>query len=160
MRWDLIGKFQVLKKGVCSKATKFFDGSEDFFLDHYPGKPQLPETLMIEMIAQAGGVLVGLGCDFEKEVILAKVDQARFFSPVIPPCTMEVESRITEEREEGAWVSGVVTHRGRPVAEADLLLVRVDGFEENHGSKVVFNDSFLKHYDIYGVAAKSQKSAV
>ena len=155
MRWDLIEKFEILKRGEVAKAFRNFTGREDFLSEHFPGNPLIPEPLFVEMIAQAGGVLFGLGLDFKKEVILAKIAKAGFFRPVKPPCHLGVEARIEEEREEGAWVSGGVKLDGQNVAEASILLVTVDIFQENK-SRIVFNDDFLEHFDIYNIARASE----
>lgn len=155
MRWDLLDKFHVLKKGQTAKAVKTFSGKEDFFAEHFPGRPLVPEPLFIEMIAQAGGVLLGLGIDFKKEVILAKIAKANFLKAVAPPCSLEVEAKIDEAREEGAWISGTVRHHNTLIAEATLLLVTMDSLVEGLNGKIVFNDSFLKHYDVYEVAKMS-----
>ena len=157
MRWELLDKFEVLKKGSHSLARKSFSGSEDFFEDHFPGKPLVPETLCVEMIAQAGGVLFGLGLDFRKEVILAKVSEAEFLREVAPPCEFLVEAALEEEREEGAWVRGtVMTADKKPVARARILLVTMDSLDEGLKKQIVFNEKFIKHYDIYAVARKSE----
>lgn len=156
MRWDLIDRFEVLKKGRLARACKSFDGTEDFFAEHDPGRPRVPEPLMIEMIAQAGGVLFGLGIDFKKEVILAKIEGARFEEAVPPPCELWVEAKIEEQREEGAWISGTVTLSGRTLAATRLLLVTMDSLTDAGHSQIVFNDKFLKHYDVYRVAERSQ----
>jgi 3-hydroxyacyl-[acyl-carrier-protein] dehydratase len=156
VRWDLIEKFEVLKKGAYSRAFKTFSGTEDFFKDHFPGKPLVPEPLLIEMIAQAGGVLFGLGLDFQKEVILAKVSKADFLKSVAPPCRLEVQARLEEEREEGAWIDGEVLSENEPVARARILLVTMDALEGVDAQKIVFNDDFLRHFDIYNIAKKSE----
>jgi 3-hydroxyacyl-[acyl-carrier-protein] dehydratase len=155
MRWDLIEKFEVIKKGEVALAVKGFTGSEDFFSEHFPGNPLVPEPLFIEMIAQTGGVLFGLGLDFKKEVILAKIMEANFFQTVKPPCRFSIEARIDDEREEGAWISGTVKLGEETVAEASILLVSIDSLEKNK-TKIVFNDQFLKHYDIYRIAKASE----
>ncbi len=85
MRWDLIEKFEVLKKGEVALAVKSFSGHEDFFAENFLGNPLVPEPLFVEMIAQAGGVLFGLTLDFQKEVILAKISEANFFGAVAAP---------------------------------------------------------------------------
>ena len=156
MRWDLVDRFEVLKKGRYSGAWKTFDGSEDFFSDHFPGKPTVPSTLLIEMIAQAGGVLYGLGMDFKKEVILAKIASAVFPKEVFPPCRLWIEASLDKEREEGAWVSGTVKLEGELVASAEILLVTMDVLKEGRQESVVFNDGFLKHYDVFNVAKASE----
>ena len=163
MRWDLIDQFEILQKRPADdtvlsyvRATKSYKGTEDFFKEHTPAKPFVPETLLIEMIAQAGGVLFGLGFDFKKEVILAKIAEAQFFEPVSPPCTFLVEATLDNEREEGAWVSGTVKKKGTPVAKVTLLLATVDGIDLGSKKQIVFNEDFLKHYDIYNVVKKSE----
>ncbi len=160
MRWELIDRFEVLKRGARSRAVKSFTGGEDFFSEHYPGRALVPEPLCIEMIAQAGGVLYGLGLDFEKEVILAKIIRATFGAPVAPPCRFVIEARIDEEREDAALVTGTVSVDGttRPVAEASLLLVAIAGLGDLAGDhrKIVFNERFLDHYDIWNVAKASE----
>lgn len=156
MRWDLIDKFEILKKGEYAKAFKDFSGEEDFFTEHFPGKPLVPEPLFIEMIAQTGGVLFGFGLDFKKEVILAKILNAEFFDAVKPPCRLVAEARIDEEREEGAWVSGEVKLGDKTVAKVSILLVTVDSLQETK-TKIVFNDDFIEHFDIYNVAKASEE---
>ena len=155
MRWDLIEKFEILKKGEYAAAVKSFTGREDFFSEHFPGHPLVPEPLFVEMIAQAGGVLFGLGLDFKKEVILAKILNASFFRAVRPPCSFWVEVRIDEEREEGAWISGFVKQGDETIAKASILLVTIDSLEANK-KKIVFNDDFLEHFDVYNVAKASE----
>jgi len=154
VRWQLIDRFLFLKKGCRAEAVKAFRGTEDFFTGHFPGKALVPEPFFIEMIAQAGGVLYGLGLDFQKELILAKVEEARFFAQVAPPCEFTVEAEIEEEHEQGGWISGSVWLGERTVASCRLLLVKMDDLAGN-GKKVVFNDGFLKYFDIENVVKRS-----
>ena len=157
MRWELIDRFDVLLKGNRALAWKAYTGQEDFFTEHEPGHPVVPETLLIEMIAQAGGVLFGLGLDFKKEVILAKIENARFIRETAPPCRFRVEAKIEESREEGAWISGEVSSQDGLCASAKIMLVTIDKLVEEPGRKIVFNDRFLSHYDIWNVAQQSEK---
>ena len=159
MRWDLIERFEILKKGDHARAVKSFSGKEDFFEEHDPGHPRMPEPLFLEMIAQTGGVLFGLGIDFKKEVILAKIGQGRFYEPVPPPCDFTIDAAIDDAREEGAWISGTVKSGERLVAEASILLVTMDALDASHSQRIVFNENFLKHYGIFQVV-KSSGAAV
>ena len=152
MRWDLLDKFTELQKGKRALAVKRFVGDEDFFSEHYPGKPVVPETFLLEMIAQAGGVLFGLSLNFKKEVILAKIDGARFHKQLLPPCDLTVEALMEMQREEGARVIGTVKQDGEPVAEAEIFLVAMDSLTGKPGGQVVFSDKFLTHYDIHALA--------
>lgn len=156
MRWQLLDKIEVLQKGRYARAVKAYSGKEDLFAEHYPGKPVVPEPLLIEMIAQAGGILYGLGLDFKKEVILAKIAKAGFPYEVEPPCAFVIEARITDEREEGAWITGVVRSGAKVVAEAEMLLVTMPSLVEGQQGSVVFTKSFLEHYHVYEVARQSE----
>lgn len=158
MRWHLLKKFEYLRPGRPARALQSFSGREDFFAERFPGKPAVPEPLFIEMIAQTGGVLYGVQLGFSKEVVLAKIDSARFAREVTPPCDLVVEAGIEEEREEAAWITGVVKDRGETVAEARLLLVAVDALEGPAG-KIVFNDGFLKFFDVANVLKASEALA-
>ncbi len=155
MRWDLLEKFEILRRGDFARALKRFSGKENFFKDHFPTKPLVPEVLFVEMIAQVGGVLYGLGFDFKKEVILAKVSSARFLRPVSPPCSLVVEARVEDEREEGAVITGVVKENGILAAEARILLVTMDSLSGENGKCIVFSENFLKQFDIYRVVEMS-----
>ena len=156
MRWDLLDRFDLLKKNELARAVKSFSGKEDFFAEHHPGSPWVPEPLMIEMIAQAGGVLYGLGIGFKKEVILVKIEDALFHSAVRPPCEFRVEASIGDEREEGAWIVGKVHLGGKLIASARVLLIAIESLNGLEAGKIVFNDGFLSHYDIWNVAKKSE----
>ena len=158
MQWDLLERFEVIQKGGYAKAQKSFNGNEDFFEEHYPSKPVVPEPFFIEMIAQTGGVLFGLELNFEKEIVLAKVSRAIFQSSVAPPCRLDVEAKIDEQREEGAWISGTVKKDGEIVAVAQLLLVTMDSLDGSGKKHVVFSPYFLGHFDIYNIAKRSEAS--
>jgi 3-hydroxyacyl-[acyl-carrier-protein] dehydratase len=154
MRWHLLEKFEFLKQGRPARARKSFSGDEDFFAEHFPGKPIVPSSLFVEMIAQTGGVLYGMKLGFTKEVVLAKIDSARFAREVKPPCDLAIEADV-EDFDGAAWVTGTVKEKGETVAEAKLMLVAVDALEGPAG-KIVFNDGFLKSFDIFNVAKASE----
>ena len=160
MRWEIIDTFEVLKIHRLSRARKYFSGKEDFFAEHFSEKPVVPEPLFIEMIAQTGGVLFGLGIDFKKEIILAKVQKAVFKRLVSPPCEFVIESEIHEEREEGALISGRVTQDGLEVASAKIILMTVEQGHLASSKSIVFNEKFMKHYDVRRVASLSETEAV
>lgn len=157
MRWDLVTRFEVLKKGEYSRAFKAYSGEEDFFKEHFPGKPRVPGPFFIEMIAQAGGVLFGLSLDFKKEIILAKIEDAEFFLEAVPPCELVIEARIEDAREDGAWIWGTVTQNGKIAAQAKILLAVVDELAQGKTS-IVFNQAFMKKYNILEIARKSENS--
>ena len=153
MRWLLLDSFNFidLENGGRAQARRAITRAEDFFSDHFHIYPILPSTLQIEMIAQTGGVLVGAAVNFEKEVILAKIDWARFPKEVIPPAVLVIDAWITERRDEGTRIEGKITNEGSVVCEASILLAHVDRLETGlaqSGESIVFTQDFLHSYRI------------
>jgi len=160
MRWLLLDSFNFIdiEKG-CSQAKRAITRAEDFFDDYFNFFPILPPTLQIEMIAQAGGVLVGASLGFSKEIILGKIDWARFPTEVLPPAILVVDAWITERREEGTRIEGKITFDGVLVCEASILLMHMDKLETNgllgNDKSVVFSSKFLNSYKIKDVLGVS-----
>lgn len=144
-----IDKFVNFEKGVRATAVKNVSLAEDHLHDHFPGYPTMPASLLIEGLAQTGGVLVGDAFDFEEKVILAKVAKAVFFREVGPGDQLLLTAEVVEQiRPEGATIHGrIVTNDGEPVAEIHLLFVHLDssGTTEQYGEgNFVFHDDFLR----------------
>src|SRR4051812_47938690 len=78
MRWLWIDRFLEFHEGKSARAVKNLSLAEDHFADHFPGYPIMPATLMLEGLAQTGGILVGKVNDFREKVILAKIPRATF----------------------------------------------------------------------------------
>ena len=78
MRWLWIDRFTAFKRSQSARAVKNLSISEDLFRDHFPDWPVMPAALMLEGIAQTGGILVGEANDFKEKVVLAKIVSATF----------------------------------------------------------------------------------
>src|SRR6185295_3873122 len=79
MRWLWIDRFLEFERGKTARAIKNLSMAEDHFADHFPGYPVMPAALMLEGLAQTGGILVGEANEFKEKVILAKIPRAMFF---------------------------------------------------------------------------------
>src|ERR1700753_2951480 len=66
MRWFWVDKFTEFKSGSHAKAIKNVSLSEDHLHDHLPGFPIMPASLMLEGMAQTGGILLGKVNDFSR----------------------------------------------------------------------------------------------
>ena len=79
-------------------AIKNVTLNEPFFNGHFPGHPVMPGVLIVEALAQASGLLLGLsGTHASKEdriFYLAKVDNARFLKPVVPGDQLRLEVQL------------------------------------------------------------------
>jgi len=78
MRWIWIDKFLEFRSGQFARAIKNLTLAEEHLHDHFPGYPVMPASLIIEGLAQTGGILVGEAGGFAEKVVLAKIPRAEF----------------------------------------------------------------------------------
>jgi 3-hydroxyacyl-[acyl-carrier-protein] dehydratase len=70
--------------------------------------PVMPMSLIVEGMAQTGGILVGHAEDFREKVILAKVSKAHLDRDAAPGCTLRYTATVKSFSEMGASISGTV----------------------------------------------------
>ena len=126
MRWIWIDKFVEFHSGRRAVALKNVTLAEEHLHDHFPGFPVMPETLMIEAMAQTAGILVGEAKKFQEKVILAKIKKAVFFDYVKPGDTIKLDATIESIVSEAASTNGKITCAGKLVAEIDLMFSHID----------------------------------
>ncbi len=156
MRWIWIDKFVEFKPKESAIAIKNVSLAEEHLHDLYPAFPIMPNSLIIEGMAQTSGILVGEARNFQEKVILAKIGKARFHRLVRPGDTLYYFARIEQLNETGASITGLVRtglDAAAPlVAEIDLMFSHIDknlagtAFPEHN---FVFTDQFkdlLKGY--------------
>lgn len=105
-------------------AVKHVQPDEPHFDGHFPGNPVMPGVLIIEAMAQAGGVLshVSNG-DLEPKPLymLARVEDARFRRPVVPGERLVLEVRAEKVRRGMWWYAGSASVTGQVVATATIV---------------------------------------
>src|SRR5438105_626043 len=109
MRWLWIDRFLKFEPGKSARAVKNLSLAEEYFADHFPGYPVMPASLILEGLAQTGGILVGEMNDFREKVVLAKVPQARFLRDVLAGEQLVYDAEVLHARPEGAAVRGRAT---------------------------------------------------
>jgi len=126
MRWIWIDKFVEFHSGQRAVAVKNVTLAEEHLHDHFPGFPVMPETLMIEAMAQTSGILVGEAKNFKEKVILAKIKKAVFFDYVKPGDTIKLDAKIESITPEAASTTGKITCADKLIAEIDLMFSHID----------------------------------
>ena len=122
---DAILEIDRLKRIVGVKNVTI---NESHFQGHFPGAPVMPGVLIIESMAQTGGLLLLQEVpDREKKLLyFAAVDGARFRRPVVPGDQLRVEMKVIAWRGDFCKLEGRATVDGQLAAEATLMCKMVD----------------------------------
>lgn len=121
MRWFWIDRFDELMRFRYATATKAVTLAEEHLHDHFPGAPLVPNSLVLEGLAQTSGLLVADALDYARQVVLAKVGRAVFHFDVVPGDVLTFRAEIGEFSDAGSSVRATGTVAGRLQSEADLV---------------------------------------
>lgn len=112
-------------------AYKNISFNEPFFQGHFPGKPVMPGVLVIEALAQAGGLLSQLSRSpsdpLTETFYLVKVDNAKFSRMVVPGDRLDLEVELKRRIRNMAQYLGTARVDGQQVACAEILCAAARG---------------------------------
>ena len=120
----LVDRVVELVEGDRIIALKNVTINEPFFVGHFPGAPIMPGVLIIEAMAQAGGILFAVSQPEEKRggpVYFMGMDKVKFRKPVVPGDQLIFEVKILNMRSKAVKMSGIATVEGKCVAEAEFM---------------------------------------
>lgn len=121
---DKIVEFETSKRAVGIKNVTI---NEEFFKGHFPDNPIMPGVLMIEAMAQVGGILLFSNKDAAgRTAYFVGLNNVKFRKAVIPGDVLRIEVSLTNLRSRAAMLHGEVTVDSELAAEADILF----GFSE------------------------------
>ncbi len=156
MRWIHIDKIVELRRGEFCRAVKCVSLAADYLTDHFPTYPVMPESLIMEGMAQTGGILVGHYHDFKEKVILAKFPKAVFHRMVKPGDQMIFEATAEDLQKEGSRVNGKVWVGKDLVAEISAMFVNLQQGEALSSDNFVFTWDFLSLLKLHEVIPLEQ----
>jgi 3-hydroxyacyl-[acyl-carrier-protein] dehydratase len=121
----LVDRVIELVPGKSIVAIKNVTMNEPFFQGHFPGHPVMPGVLIVEALAQASGLLIGLSGTLTNGdgliFYLAKVDNARFSKPVVPGDQLRLEVQLKRQIRGMGIFSACAVVDGKPAATCDLM---------------------------------------
>ena len=121
---DRILELEPLKRGV---GIKNVTANEPFFQGHFPNKPVMPGVLLLEAMAQVGGVsLLYPDENRGKIAYFAGMEGVKFRKPVVPGDQVRMEAEVTRLRGSVGKVRAEAFVEGQLVAEAEVMFALSD----------------------------------
>jgi 3-hydroxyacyl-[acyl-carrier-protein] dehydratase len=106
-------------------AIKNLTMNESFFQGHFPGQPVMPGVLILESMAQAGGILLlqEIPDRDSKLMYLASMNNVKFRRPIVPGDQMRVEVNIAARKGDLCKIEGKAFVDGKLCTEANMMCV-------------------------------------
>jgi 3-hydroxyacyl-[acyl-carrier-protein] dehydratase len=118
----LVDRIEAFEKGSRIVGVKNVTINEPFFQGHFPGHPIMPGVLILEAMAQVGGVYAHLAGEVEEGKVpyFVGIDEARFRKPVLPGDVLCLELTLVSVKRGIYTFAGKALVSGKLVAEAEL----------------------------------------
>lgn len=129
----LVDRVLSMEPGKSIVALKNVTYNEPFFQGHFPEMRIMPGVLIVEAIAQAGGILIyhTVPNPETKFVLLAKIENVRFRKPVIPGDQLRLEAHLVKLKSKFLQLHGRALVEGEIVVEGDLMASLLEKGEMN-----------------------------
>lgn len=129
----LVDRVEELCPGRSIVALKNVSIGEPFFEGHFPERRIMPGVLLVEAIAQAGGILLfhSIPDPERKFVVLSKLDGVKFRRPVVPGDQLRLEAEILKLKSKFCHLKGRATVEGDLAVEGEMVAGLLDREEAN-----------------------------
>ena len=161
MRWFWLDRFEEFVRCRRATAVKAVTLAEEHLHDHFPGAALVPNSLVLEGLAQTAGLLVVDAIDYRRRVVLAKVGASEFRFDAVPGDVLRFEVEIVELTQDGSVVKAASSVAGRPHGAAELFFGHIPPGEGV--PKLFSNEQFNRWIDnlrIYDVAREEDGTPV
>jgi 3-hydroxyacyl-[acyl-carrier-protein] dehydratase len=137
---DRVVEFEPTKRLVAIKNVTI---NEPFFQGHFPGYPIMPGVLVVEAMAQAGGMIMmaELPDRDRKLVVFTGIERAKFRRPVTPGDQLRIEVEVLSMRTRAGRIQGRAMVDGKLACEATLTCQVVPRVREPRAAAAAGNES-------------------
>jgi len=118
VRFVLFDRIVELKKGQEARFLKNVSQSEDFFMDHFPGYPVVPGSVVLGTFEQGAEIFLAVTHDFTLRPVLQRIAKASFRHFVVPGDQLEIH--LSLEADSPLEVRAEASVQGKRVADARL----------------------------------------
>ena len=123
----MVDRVDELVPGKTARCVKAVSGNEWYFQGHFDKKKVMPGVLIVEALAQAGGIAILTQENMRgKLAFLGKLTNARFFAPVLPGDLLELTSEITAINGMVGIGAGVARVAGKKVCSCEFVFAIKD----------------------------------
>jgi len=162
MHWSWVDRFTVFESHKQAEAIKAISLAEDHMHDHFRHHPIMPGSLMIEGLAQTGGLLVCEATGYQAKVVLAKISKIIFHdTEIVPGDLLTYRASLDSLRDDGAVVVVSAHRKDELIVEGEFVFAHLStgGFKETalfHDGDLIDMMRILGAYDV-GIAEDGSK---
>ncbi|NLB29872.1 MAG: 3-hydroxyacyl-ACP dehydratase FabZ [Clostridiales bacterium] len=128
----LIDRVEEFEPGKYARAIKCVSGNEPYFQGHFPGYMVMPGVLIVEALAQTGGVAIFSEPENRGKIaLLSGVKNARFRSPAVPGDVLVLECTLTRMYGNIGFASAIASVGDKKICAAELSFAIMENITNN-----------------------------
>ncbi len=138
MRWLVLDEIIEIRKGSTARTRSHIPQEKEFSA----------EVLLLEMMAQTGGLLAGAENDYKEDTIFAKIESSEFPVQGRPGEPLEIIATLETWRPEACRVEAVVQNQRGIFAKARFMLAQAGKLVPGSAESITFHQGFMSHFKV------------